>query len=896
VDQPATGDVAAQPVPTPNDDAETEAPTASTQDIVVIAERLPGSVVSDVPPDEVLDETAIASFGASNLTDLVAQLSVQTRGNRGRGGGPPMVLLNGRRISGFQEIRNLPPEAIQRVEIFPEEVALDYGYTADQRVINFILRQNFSAIFGEVEGGGATAGGYWSYELDASLLQLTGRSRLNVTVNYDENSPLTERERNILVTRTIPLSLTGAVTGTTGGEIDPALSAFAGRPVTLTGVPVGGGTLAQFAALADRVDAIDDGSRTLVAGQGVWTIDGTFAVPLGTGSGISANASYSRTDSDSVLGRSAVNVAVPSGTPGSPFNAPVLLTRVFDPNPLLGTTNSNQFSGGASVDGRLARWRWSLSGRYDRGRSTTVTDLGIDTAALQAAINAGLNPFGANVPYQSRTPDRSSTATDTANADLVLSGPLFALPAGPVRATIQGGVRRIDLEGQSERSGIVTRTDLGRTALSTSTNIDLPIASRNADVLAFLGDLSVNGSLSLRDVSDFALLTSYTVGFNWSPFDRTGVIVSWVGEENAPGVSQLGNAVQVTPLRVVYDFVRGETALVSVTSGGNPDLLAETRRDFRAQFNWQPIEDLDLNFTASYARTRSTNTTANFPLLTAEIEAAFPDRVVRNGDGRLVAVDQRPVNFAATRGRQVRYGLSFARSFGAPPRGPGGPGGMLGIPGGARPTGAGGPPPGGPAGGGRPPGGPGAGGGGGSGGGRGPGGGGFGIFGGGIGGRWDVQLFHTIRFEDEILIRPGVPVLDLLNGSATGDNGGSPRHEVEISGGRFFRGVGFRLNAIWRAPTTVNGSAIPGGGTSDDLRFGSTFIANARLFVDLGQQAGLTRAVPFLRGSRIRLGVDNIFNDIRTVRDESGAVPLRYQPGYVDPLGRTFEISFRKQF
>jgi hypothetical protein len=136
----------------------------------------------------------------------------------------------------------------------------------------------------------------------------------------------------------------------------------------------------------------------------------------------------------------------------------------------------------------------------------------------------------------------------------------------------------------------------------------------------------------------------------------------------------------------------------------------------------------------------------------------------------------------------------------------------------------------------------------------------------------------------------------LLNGSATGDNGGSPRHEVEISGGRFFRGVGFRLNAIWRAPTTVNGSAIPGGGTSDDLRFGSTFIANARLFVDLGQQAGLTRAVPFLRGSRIRLGVDNIFNDIRTVRDESGAVPLRYQPGYVDPLGRTFEISFRKQF
>ncbi len=718
-----------------------------------------------------------------------------------------------------------------------------------------------------------------------------------MAVNYEENSPLTESERDVVTARVIPLSLNGAITGVTGGEIDPALSALAGRAVTLAGVPVGGGTLAQFAGLADRVDSIDDGSRTLVAGQGVWTIDGTFARPLGAGSGISANASYSVTDNSSVLGLSPAGLTVPVGAAGSPFGGPVLLNRIIDAAPLLGSTDSSQFSGGASVDGRIARWRWSLTGRYDRGRSTTTTDLGIDTVSLQTAINAGLNPFAATIPFQVRTPDRSSTATDTANADLVLSGPLFALPAGLVRTTMQGGVRRIDLAGRSERSGVTTLTDLGRTALSASANVDLPIASRNDGVLAFMGDLSVNGSLSLRDVSDFALLTSFTVGFNWSPFDRTGVIVSWVGEENAPGVSQLGNAVLVTPLRVFYDFIRNETALVTVTSGGNPALLAETRRDFRAQFNWQPIEDVDLNFSASYARTRSSNTTANFPLLTAEIEAAFPNRVVRDGDGRLIAVDQRPVNFAATRGRQVRYGLSYARSFGTPPRGPGGPGGAMGIPGGGRPAGAGGPgaggpPAGGPPAGGRPAGGPGAGGGG-----RGPGGGfGGGIFGGGMGGRWDIQLFHTIRFEDEILIRQGVPALDLLNGSATGESGGSPRHEVEVSGGRFFRGVGFRLNGTWRAPTRVDGSVIPGGGISDDLRFGSTFIANARVFMDLGQQAGLTRALPFLRGSRVRLAVDNIFNDIRTVRDDSGAVPLRYQPGYVDPLGRTFEISFRKQF
>jgi iron complex outermembrane recepter protein len=173
----------------------------------------------------------------------------------------------------------------------------------------------------------------------------------------------------------------------------------------------------------------------------------------------------------------------------------------------------------------------------------------------------------------------------------------------------------------------------------------------------------------------------------------------------------------------------------------------------------------------------------------------------------------------------------------------------------------------------------------------------MGMFGGGAtSGRWNIALYHTVRFEDDVLIRPGVPVLDLLDGSATGGGGGSPRHEVEVQGGRFYRGIGFFAFGTWRAPTRIDGSPIPGGGTSDDLRFGSSFRVNLRAFVDLGQQASLTRAVPFLRNSRIRIGVDNLFDSFVTVTDDSGTVPLRYQRGYVDSIGRTFELSFRKQF
>ena len=64
-------------------------------------------------------------------------------------GGRPILLLNGQRISGFRELRDMPPEAIERIEILPEEVALKYGYPADQRVVNFVLRRRFNSTSAE---------------------------------------------------------------------------------------------------------------------------------------------------------------------------------------------------------------------------------------------------------------------------------------------------------------------------------------------------------------------------------------------------------------------------------------------------------------------------------------------------------------------------------------------------------------------------------------------------------------------------------------------------------------------------------------------------------------------------------------------------------------------------
>jgi hypothetical protein len=184
------------------------------------------------------------------------------------------------------------------------------------------------------------------------------------------------------------------------------------------------------------------------------------------------------------------------------------------------------------------------------------------------------------------------------------------------------------------------------------------------------------------------------------------------------------------------------------------------------------------------------------------------------------------------------------------------------------------------------------------GGGRGFGGGRFGGggFGGGRGGRLQLSLYHTWRFKDEILIREGVPELDLLSGSALGNRGGRPRHELEFQGSLARNGFGGRLTANWESGTTVLGGLDGTGGSTSDLRFSSLATVNLRLFADLGAQRALVRSVPWLRGTRVSLVVNNLFDSRQRVTDAAGLTPISYQPAYLDPLGRSVRISIRKLF
>jgi hypothetical protein len=322
-----TTPVATPPATTlPSDQADPLDTGEEGGDIIVTGTRPRGSVVGDIPPENTLSSRDIRATGATSITELLAAIAPETGSARGRGGGGgPVILLNGQRISGFQEIRDLPPEAIERVEILPEEVALKYGYSADQRVVNMVLRQRFRSTAVRVESEHATDGGYGTGEGDISRLMVGKNGRTQFNLHAEGNSALGENQRDIAL-QTIPT-----------------------QPVPL-----------------DPRDF-----RTLVGSQRL--VRGGVVVNRNVLGDVSAtvNGEASHTEGRSLFGipTSSVTNGGVTSLQGFPALGALARDRSTDAAHL-----------GLTLNGQKQRWHWSATGNGDLSRSVTNTDRGADLA------------------------------------------------------------------------------------------------------------------------------------------------------------------------------------------------------------------------------------------------------------------------------------------------------------------------------------------------------------------------------------------------------------------------------------------------------------------------------------------------------------------------------------
>lgn len=931
----------------PEDD---DSVTVGIGEIVVTAKNLRGAVESPVPPVLELSAEEIAAYGSSSIADLLEALAPETGSGRGRGSGPPAILVNGSRVANFREMSSFPPEAIERIEVFPEEVALRYGYSADQRVVNFILKNNYNSRTVELEYGQPWDGGYSDKEVKGTYVAIAGPTRYNINAEWKDSSLLTEAER---------------------GVSQAAVPTFASDP-----------NQAQYRSLSSDTSGVEltGNLTTLLADNGTtMTVSGGFE----------------RSNSLRLQGLDTITLTANGATPADDGTA----LRTFNiADPLSLTSRTDSYSLGGAINTPIAGWQVTatVDGAHSKSRSLTQQRLSAqNTPGLQDLLDDvadGTLPLDTpiNGPFVTEF-DRATTLNDSASTLITANGHPLELPAGEVAVTLRTGFDWRRIRSQDTRNA-GDQTKLQRGDLSAGINVAIPITSVREDFGAAIGDLNLNINGGVNHLSDAGTLTNLTIGTSWSPFEVLSISANYIARDAAPSLAQLGNPEIATFNVPVYDLTMGETVLATVITGGNPNLPNQRQRDWTVRGMVQlPFFDRS-SFSVEYFNNSSSDVASGFPVLTPATEAAFPGRVTRDTDGRLVAIDQRAVVYAKQKSQRLQFGLNISGQLGpsrtgnqgndappsaAPAQAPAsaapvalGEGGAEGarrgfgprrgenLPAGVAPpnaermmqlrtqfcasdaapeltaeqfallpeplqqrlkaadgsidpakvaefrtrvcsndgppmggnpqiAGAGpdGPPSGAPSGSGpagmRGPGGmpgmPGM---------RGPGGPGGGQ------GRWFANLQYKLELSNTVLIAPGVPELDLLDGDAV-SGGGQPRHSATLNGGFFLGGFGARYGLTYTGESRIDGSGLPG---STDLKFNDLVKLDLRVFADLNQQAKLIEQVPLLKNARISFAVDNVFDARQTITDSTGTVPLRYQPYLVDPIGRYFEIELRKMF
>jgi len=576
------------------------------EEIVVSAQRQRGAVVGDIKPELQLNPADIRALGTSSVTELLAELAPQLGG----GDAQPVVLLEGRRISGFREIATLPSEAIARVDILPAEVALKYGFPIGQKVVNIVLRQRFRASTVELEDRFATAGGANNVEGQFGFLRIGGGGRINIDLKYDTTNPLLESQRGI----------------DAGG---------AGQYRTL--LP----SEQQFTASAIW--------NRIIAGDVSATLNGQLQTD----------------DARSTFGVANAQLLVPAANPYATSATDTLVDRSYpELGPLGRATGTQSAATGLTLNGQQDGWRWTFTGNYDHAESKSFAGTGIDPAALQAAIAAGdiaADPFGRIAPQflVFRPDDRATTVSDQAALDMTVSGSPLTLAAGEISTTFRIGASFSGFGSNSVRGGMAQSGRVSRDIADAQISIDVPITSRRRAFLEAFGNLSLNGNYAFRRLSDFGDLRTLGYGLTWVPIPAAQIVGSVTKDDVAPTAQQLGNPVLVTPGVRVYDFVNGTTALVTLIGGGNGALLASDKTTYKLGLNLTPFA-ANITLTADYLKSETRGTISNLPAASLASQLAFPDRYVRDLSGTLVSVDNRSVNFARSEQSQLRTGINFS--------------------------------------------------------------------------------------------------------------------------------------------------------------------------------------------------------------------------------------------
>jgi len=617
-------------------------------------------------------------------------------------------------VLGAPDVNFIPLGLIAQVEVLPVSAAALYGGNAVGGVINIVLRPEFDRT--EITTTYTnTLGGYDAAESTVSLLHgrtlLGGRLRFRLNYTASRSMPPVENELGLLQARAAaqngdpgnPYRATPTVRSADGGPLfGPGTAAF----TSVAPGADGGGGLAAFtgrqgllgAALFDGPGGMASSPVSLDYAYGrrqrrdTWF--GSVAGDLFPWLQLGLDLAHSRAVINRGYNVFSQDLTLAASSPLNPFGRDVVVSLNETPAALGQNYSEARLQMTSAVFGALFRlpadWRVALDAQYSRSLSDYRGFAGVDAARWQQLVDTGkYNPlrdtqvhgppdsFYDQVLIYNGSRGRFITFSDydTLDAALRVTNQALVLPTGRGALNVGGDYRRIHLAPFTDErrygDGGLVGTPLawtGRALVRYSafgelqapllpagrrprwlTNLDADLAVRGV-ASDQAGEAYVAPTLALKAefAGGLALRGSFTTSSRF-PTPRLSQAVPVAG---GPGGGSEGVS--------IFDPVLNEHYVVATSEPPDPRLRPESAVTQTAGLIFQRGATHRLRVAVDFVDTRKTDELFGLDAQGAvNVEALFPDHVVRDATGRITSVFTGNVNAARRRSQNWNLSLDY---------------------------------------------------------------------------------------------------------------------------------------------------------------------------------------------------------------------------------------------
>jgi hypothetical protein len=635
------------------DAATTAAPAVDeSYQIIVIGSRLIVAALRDVKVEQEYDGDRITSYGLNSAGELVERIASE------HGEQSPSILVNGSLVSDLDDISDLPIESIKRVEVLPQGSAARIGGPAGQRAYNVVLKSSIRMLALTASGLFATEGDVTTKRGDATMTWIKGQDRINLSVRMGRSDPLFEADRGLRSTGTFgSFSPDGNVLPLSGSEVDPALSALAGlavNSVALNGA-VSNPTLPALVPNVNRLNPSESQFYRTLRGETKNTdVSLSGAKKLNDWLSLSFNGRMGWSHSQNTNGLASGRFLVTANNAFTPFSTSVLIAQSDRERPLQSRSKFESGSLSMTLNGNIGRWRTTLTARYEDRHSNYASERLAPGSAGLITVPQNFNPFDGNlVSLIQLTESGSTSRTRVKEISEELEGPLFNLPAGPVRISVGAGLVWTDLNSVNAFNG--PPRALSRTELAVRGTLNVPLTGNDGKANIGIGATDISAEYGIRRFDGNSRISRHSFAFNWLPNDWLRLSASTTREGRAVALEMLG-APSFTYDNVRYfDPLTNSEAFVTTISGGLAGLQNETSKTDKLSLTARPWSKYGFQFGADYVETQYRNQVGSLPSATSAVMLAFPERFQRDASGRLILVDNRTVTFDRQRNREMRH-------------------------------------------------------------------------------------------------------------------------------------------------------------------------------------------------------------------------------------------------